>query len=75
VATGFRTKQVCCVVLRKASDAPVSAVVQLINKMEGKGEHFTPKDCELIRADLPAIVPIFESYERTSVARWNQVEA
>jgi hypothetical protein len=74
-ATGFRTKQVCCVVLRKADGAKPMAVVQLINKVEGQGKKFTAKDAELIKFDLPAILPIFENYERTSISRWNEVEA
>jgi hypothetical protein len=51
LATGFRTKQVCCIALFKPGEPKPLAVVQLINKKEGAGDLFTDEDIAAVRRD------------------------
>lgn len=74
-ATGFRTRQVCCVPLRREHGAPVIAVAQLINKREGKGDVFTQADVDAVTSSLPALLPKLSQYENTRVSRWGDVVA
>ena len=59
LATGFRTKQVCCIVLRKPGAQRPSAVVQLINKKvpetrERPAIPATPRPRAMSRAHSPS---------------------
>ena len=61
--------------LREAAGLPVVAVAQLINKVEGKGDVFTTADVEAIKKSVPALLPLFKTYENTRVSRWGDVVA
>ena len=75
LATGFRTKQVCCVALREAEGTPVLAVAQLINKKEGAGDAFTDDDIATVRKSVQELLPLFKTYENTRVSKWSEVVA
>jgi hypothetical protein len=76
LATGFKTKQVCCVVLRKAEGGKPIAVAQLVNKAEdAKEQEFTDADIASVRKSEKKLLPLFEAYENTRASQWGDVVA
>ncbi len=68
--TGYRTKAVCCVVLKE--NGTVVAVVQAINKLDPNAS-FSIADAQAIR-DLQAIAMHgLEVYRKTPVSMWKRL--
>ena len=72
VATGYKTKAVCCVVLRKGDEhSKVIAVLQLINKVGGGS--FVAGDAETIREHQKDMLPLLDKYEGRRASIWGDI--